>query len=373
MAAASKFRLNEDERQVIRYLRTYGPTCRSDIALSLGLSNFSLTQISKSLLALGLVEETAARGPQGRGRPSIPLQISPAGGYAVGAAIHRGVLDIALVDYTGAMIAHLSEPFDSPDPAVFASVLRNRMKELADEHRLFGTTLLGLGIGLPGYSKPGDDSQWWHVIDALSGWRDVPVARMLQDELGVPVWIENDANAAALAEYYLGGLLSRFTNAVVILLGHGIGAGMITDGRLLRGEYGNAGEIGVFYPGSPRPSTLDLLAFLRENGVDIRSISDFEAMTKDHGDLVEQWMLRAAGQLELVVNMAQAWFNPGAIVISSPLPYAFVERLVTRINEATASPFPNLKRAQTVEVSKLGATATTLGAALLPIHASVMS
>ena len=371
MVSATKIRLNKDEKQVIQHLRTHGPTCRSDIALSLGWSNFSLTQISKGLLALGLIEETAARGSQGRGRPSIPLQISPAGGYAVGAAIQKGLLDIALVDYAGRTIAHLSEPFDSPEPAVFASVLRSRMNELAGQHRLLGTPLLGVGIGLPGYSKPGDDSQWWHVIDALSGWRDVPVAQMLEDELGLPVWIENDANAAALAEYYLGGLLTKHTNAVVILLGHGIGAGMIADGRLLKGEYGNAGEIGVFYPGSPRPSTLDLLAFLRENGLDIWSISDFEAMTKSHGEVIHQWILRAAGQLELIVNMAQAWFNPGAIVISSPLPYAFMEQLVTCINETAISPFNNLKRAQNVEASRLGGRATTLGAALLPIHASV--
>lgn len=370
MVVASKIRLNRDEKQVIHYLRTHGPSCRSDIALGVGLSNFSLTQVSKGLLALGLIQETTAQGSQGRGRPSIPLRISPEGGYAVGAAIHGGVLDIALVDYAGGTIAQLCEAFDSPEPAVFASVLRSRMKELADQHRLLGTPLLGAGIGLPGHSKPGSDGQWWQVVDALSGWRDVPVSRMLQGELGVPVWVENDANAAALAEYYLGGLLSNYTNAVVILLGHGIGAGMIADGRLLKGEHGNAGEIGIFYPGPPRPSTLDLLAFLRENGVDIGSVSGFEAVTKTHSELVRQWVLRAAGQLKLVVNMAQAWFNPGAIVISSPLPFSVVEQLVTCINGLTV---PTLDRAQTLEVSKLGGSATALGAALLPIHASMTS
>ncbi len=371
MVTATKIRLNRDEKQVIHYLRIHGSTCRSDIALSLGWSNFSLTQISKGLLALGLIEEAASRGSQRRGRPSVPLQISPAGGYAVGVAIHGGLLDIALVDYTGSTITHMSEPFDSPEPVVFVSLLRSRMNELAGRHRLLGTPLLGVGIGLPGYSRPGGDSQRWHGIDALSGWRDVPVAQMLEDELGVPVWIENDANAAALAEYYLGGLLSKFTSAVVILLGHGIGAGIVADGRLLKGEYGSAGEIGVFYPGSPRPCTLDLLAFLRENGVDIWSVSDVEAMTQAHGELIQRWMLQAAGQLELVLNMAQAWFNPGAIVISSPLPHWFVEQLVTCINETVASPFQSLAHARNLGVSKLGGTAIALGAALVPIHASV--
>ncbi len=370
---ASKIRLNKDEKQVVHYLRTHGPSSRSDIGQSLGLSNFSLTQISRGLLAVGLIEETIAQEAQGRGRPSVPLQICPGGGYAVGAAIHGGVLNIALVDYAGGEIAQLSQAFDSPDPAVFATVLRSRMKELADQHRLLGTPLLGVGIGLPGYSKPGNDGQWWQVIDALSGWRDVPVPRVLEAELGVPVWVENDANTAALAECYLGGLLSRYTNAVVLWLGHGIGAGMIAEGRLLKGEYGSAGEIGAFRSGSPSASTWDLLAFLRENGVAIGSVSDFEAVTGSHDELVREWVRRAVGQLGLVVDMAQVWFDPGAIVISSPLPSSVVEQLVACLNGSTVSTFQTLDRPRNVEVSKLGGAATALGAALLPIHASMIA
>ncbi|MEG8052109.1 ROK family protein [Sphingomonas aerolata] len=77
---------------------------------------------------------------------------------------------------------------------------------------------------------------------------------MFEEHIGHPVWIENDANAAALAEYYVGGLMRRCSTAVVILLGHGIGAGIIVEGRILRGAMASAGRSAASTSTSaPRP------------------------------------------------------------------------------------------------------------------------
>ena len=147
--------------------------------------------------------------------------------------------------------------------------------------------------------------------------------------------------------------------------------GVIIDGRLLKGQTGNAGDIGCLYPADrPRPSTLDLLAALRAEGCDITSVADFEAKTAGHVATVQAWVLRAARQLELVVNSGFIWFDAAEIIISSPLPQCLLKDLADRLNKAELVPGPGGAGGPKVSISKLGGSATTLGAALLPIHAS---
>ncbi|PMZ00386.1 ROK family protein, partial [Pseudomonas sp. FW306-02-F02-AB] len=86
--------------------------------------------------------------------------------------------------------------------------------------------------------------------------------------------------------------------------------------------------------------------------------------------VVDAWVVRAADQLRLVVESALAWFDPGRIVLSGPLPYALVARLADRLNAAGISRGPYSTFMPEVLASRLGGTAITLGAALLPIHAS---
>lgn len=77
----------------------------------------------------------------------------------------------------------------------------------------------------------------------LPGWIDYPLVQNLHDGLGLPVALENDANAAALAEYHFGA--GRGTQHMVYLtISTGIGGGLILDGKLYRGKQGNAGELG---------------------------------------------------------------------------------------------------------------------------------
>ena len=157
---------------------------------------------------------------------------------------------------------------------------------------------------------------------------------------------------------------------VVFLLGYGIGAGVIEDGRLLKGEFGGAAEIGGLYPmDQPRPTTMDLLSVLREAGCAVQSIAHFDEACIGHEALIERWLDRAAGQLESVVSSAIAWFDPGEIVFSSPLPASVMARLAARLNHGQLR-WPCHRQPTEIRVSRLGGSSIALGAALLPIHAS---
>lgn len=98
-----------------------------------------------------------------------------------------------------------------------------------------------VGIGVPG---PLDHARGVvrHAPN-LPGWVNVPLRERLQQELGLPVCVENDANAAAYGEY-VAGAGRDVRDMVLLTLGTGIGGGIVLDGKLWRGSFGNAGEIG---------------------------------------------------------------------------------------------------------------------------------
>ncbi len=365
----AKINLGEDQKQVLWQLRSNGPVSRSDLALRLKASNSAMTKITRELVALDLIEELDIDADRMRGRPAVPLGISARGGYAVGVAVHRGLLEVTLLDYAGASVGTATEAFDSPEPRVFADTLMRILHGLTAEKSLLTRRLLGVGIGVPGAAISRDGTRRW-TVTGLEGWRDVPLDKVIGDYLGLPVWIENDANAAALGEYYAGGLIGQYSTVIVILLGHGIGAGVVAAGELLKGEMGNAGDIGRLYPDDrPRPSCVDLLATLASAGCDISSLADFEQRTENYTAIVENWIERAAAQLEPIVDGSIAWFDPGVIVLSSLLPKSMLQKLEGRLRSAQLMRPPVRIAPPDLRSSDLGGAAVSIGAALLPIHA----
>lgn len=95
--------LSPEQKRVVWHLRTNGATARTELAEHLSIRHGALTRITRELLALGVVEEAP---PQNTtfGRPSVPLVISADAGYAAGATVHPGWLELVLVDFTGAVI-----------------------------------------------------------------------------------------------------------------------------------------------------------------------------------------------------------------------------------------------------------------------------
>ncbi len=101
--------------------------------------------------------------------------------------------------------------------------------------------ILGIGLGLPG---PIDvEKGLVHFFPNIPGWRNVPLRRILEKKIGLPVFIDNDANLMCLAEYKLGAARGA-RNAVCLTLGTGVGGGLIIEGELFRGSSFAAGEIG---------------------------------------------------------------------------------------------------------------------------------
>jgi glucokinase len=142
----------------------------------------------------------------------------------------------------GQLIARSRHPTQpSGDPDADLSRLIGHARALLAEAGEGAGPLRGVGVALPG---PLDSASGTvHSPPNLLGWKDVPVGSMLEDVLQAPVRIENDANAAALAEWRFGAG-QGLTDLVYLTMSTGVGGGMILDGRLYRGPHGSAGEWG---------------------------------------------------------------------------------------------------------------------------------
>jgi predicted NBD/HSP70 family sugar kinase len=361
-------RLDTDHKRIVGLLRTMGSAPRIAIAHQLDMHNGALTRLTRELLMLGVVEERAPTADGQRGRPLVPLALAGGAGYAAGATVHPGWLEIALVDFAGHVLARDTTAFDSPDPEDFVRVLDQRLHALTHRPALLHSRFLGLGVAVPGPVVASSPAQR-HVVNWLHGWRAIDNHHFFNDRFSFPVWVENDATLAALAEYHDSGLIRDCASALLLFIGHGVGGGVIHRRSVLRGEFNNAGDIGRLFPlDAPRPSGLDLLATLRAAGADIRTLFELERHLDEHIDIVDAWAARAGQQLGVAAKAGTAWLDPGAVILSGPLPLRVLDavgaQLAQRSHWSSTLDLPQPR----LHVSRLAGSAVSIGAALLPIH-----
>lgn len=164
--------------------------------------------------------------------------------FALGIDIGGTKTAIGLISDTGQVQAKLSLPTDQ---AVSPEVMVDRIAEavfgMLGEQNVKETELLGIGVGAPGplNTKEGKIAE----PPNLPSWWDFPVVSSLQRHFTVPIKLENDATAAALAEKWLGAAQDA-EHFVFITISTGIGAGIYSHGRLITGATGNAGDVGHF-------------------------------------------------------------------------------------------------------------------------------
>jgi len=162
-----------------------------------------------------------------------------------GVDIGGTTISVGLVDSSGALTGLQSESLGQDhEPRIIAARVRRLLEaSLAAETGIELSDLAGLGVCTPGLLDC--PSGVVRVAANLNGWKEVPLVEIFSQELGLEqkVVLENDTNAALLAEAWVGAA-AGLQNIVLMTLGTGIGGAILCDGRLLRGSRGQAGEIG---------------------------------------------------------------------------------------------------------------------------------
>lgn len=238
MANRPHARTDVNRSAVLAHLGAQGPASRADLARALAVSPALMTQLTKDLLADGLLVELEQAPSQG-GRPARMLGLATSAGRAIGVKVVADHVAFVEVGLDGAVLRSASEPFDATAPTLLADLtaLLERFIQGGGDARV---RVLGVGVGVPGSV----DRQGNGVVDSVQlGWNQVPVGATLQRALGLPVIVENNVNALAMAER-LYGIGRQSDNFLVVTIGTGVGAGIVVDGVVLRGASGGAGEIG---------------------------------------------------------------------------------------------------------------------------------
>ena len=239
--------LRERNRQrVLGALREQGRTSQADIARSTGLSRTTVSKVVAELKGTGLVDVLAERPSDLRatrgGRPSVHLALRDSSSAVVGIDFGHSHIQVAVGDMAHNVLAERLCDLDVNHRATEALDASARMVgDVLAEAGVRRDHVIGVGIGIPGPVDRARGTVGSATI--LPGWIGLRIAAEMEARLSLPVEIENDANLGALAELTWGSGRDC-SNFAYIKAATGIGAGIVIDGKLLRGASGTAGEIG---------------------------------------------------------------------------------------------------------------------------------
>lgn len=229
---------------VLNYVRERGPISRAEIAHETALQRSTVSLIVEDLCIGGLIEEI--EGASTGGRPPILLSLRTADAVAIGVDVGTNRTIVATSDLAGRVLQE--ESFEThPDMKETTKRIVERARKLMRRNH---GTIEGIGVSLPGLVNPDGSGLFVPNFD----WVDVPLARDLNAATGLPVTMDNDANAAALAELWFGRPeVRQVRDFILVLVEGGVGTGIVFDGQVYRGENGAAGEFGHMTIGQGAP------------------------------------------------------------------------------------------------------------------------
>ncbi|EPX86283.1 Transcriptional regulator/sugar kinase [Rubellimicrobium thermophilum DSM 16684] len=231
-------------QQVFEHVRAQGRAARADIARALCISAGSVTALTADLIAMGLLREVEGAPLEGReagrGRPPVALEIVPDGRHVIGIKLSDERQSAVLADFGGRRLADAVLPAPARRKALTEALdeveaLVSRLREQAPGRRVDA-----VGIGLSGLVDHRTGRVAWSPL--LEG-EDIAFKQAAEERLGLPVHVDNDANVLTLAELWFGAGRA-LPDFAVVTIEHGVGMGLVLDGRLFRGSRGMGLELG---------------------------------------------------------------------------------------------------------------------------------
>ena len=382
------------EAEVIRALRRQGRISRTEISNITGWSKAKASQEIRSMVDKGYLVEVGEGASQGGRKPGL-LKINDQLGYIVGIDIGATSLELALADVTGKILQRRSDAADVRAKA--ESVLMRCIEltlEMTEAQGCSPEQVLGIGVGVPG---PVDFSRGVLVAPPLMpDWENFLIRDFFKDTFkSAYVVVDNDVNIMALAEQRLGGG-TGVDHFIFVKIGTGIGAGIISNGRIHRGADGCAGDIGHICVDKKGPlctcgnvgcleamsagpaitakaleasrnGNSPVLSQMREsNGGTLRP-EDVNAACRE-GDQSALDIIRASGQMvgETLASLVN-FFNPSHIFIGGGIAN-FGNHLLVAIRRAVLQrSLPLATTHLSISFSRLGSDAGIIGAIALAL------
>ena len=238
--------IRDINRQIIlNYVREESPVSRADIAKVTELQRSTVSLIVEELLHADLIEEV--EGESSGGRPPQLLSLKTTKAVVIGVDLGKKITIVGTSDLSGRLLEKQDFPTDTDFNRTISRIIESIRYFVAKNNG----SIEGIGISLPGLveSWKGEVVNIPHL-----DWHYPKIAKIIEEATGIPVIVENDTNATALAELWLGRPeISNVRDFIVVLIHSGIGTGIVFDGQIYRGKGGVAGEFGHMTIGSNAP------------------------------------------------------------------------------------------------------------------------
>jgi predicted NBD/HSP70 family sugar kinase len=320
-----------NERVVLDRIREDGPISRAELARRSNLSRSTVSSIITSLLAADLVREVGIGHSLGGRRP-IMLEYNYQSSYVIGVELATTALTVLLTDQQATVLQRVRRPFDlAAGPGECIPQVAALINKVLTKAGLSLERISGVGVGVPGPLS--EEGSRLVAPPVMPGWDNVALRQLLEEALGLRVFLENDANLGALAEHRWGAARGHRNVAYIYLGTTGIGSGLILDDRLYRGDVGSAGEIGHLTLDGDGPacrcgsygcletlaSTQALLECSRSMGLWVDTIEELVVLAHKR-DVRAVAVVRQAGEyLGVAVASLLNLLNPARVVLGGTL------------------------------------------------------
>lgn len=367
-----------NERLIIQLIRRLGGLPKAEIARATNLSPQTASVIVNRLLKDGLlIKQKPTKGKVGQ--PSVPITLNPDGAYSIGVKIGRRSLDVILMGFTGDVLQHVVKKYEFPRPEEVFHGIDDGIKEI--EKSLTAEQLerlVGIGFAAP-YSLGGWEQEIGAPKEIIEKWKTIDIESEIKSRYGQNTTFFNDATAACVSELVFGkGLF--YENVLYFFIGTFIGGGVVINGALHEGKFGNSGAIGsmpVCLPGEKKSSQLIASASLwcLENslskaGFDLESIQHAAHLPIEAEVIVDQWVERAASAIAFSIVASTSVIDFDGVIIDGALPAAVLGHLIERVEKAYADLNSEGLIKPEIIPGSIGANARALGGAILPLYSA---
>jgi predicted NBD/HSP70 family sugar kinase len=276
-----------NRKTVFDLIASVGEISRSEIAQMTGISAPTVLKITNYLCDKGFIM-TAGEGQSALGRKPQILKFNPNFAYSIGVDYEGDYLKMGIVNVNSEILIKKTIHVKNDFEYVVTHILIEHVEELINEAKIPKSKIHGIGIGLPGAVDFDSDEIRFGPLVGVNTYPLRVIIEKIQQALNIPVFVCNDANAAAIGEYTRRKLNKE--DLVYISLGTGLGSGIILDGELRFGKHFVAGEIGYlvydanFQTSEGKPGSLESLINLQALSYKFK---DFETIISKRTDIDE--------------------------------------------------------------------------------------
>jgi predicted NBD/HSP70 family sugar kinase len=329
---------DHNERLVLSMIQRHGSLPASDLARLIGLTPQTISVILRRLDADGLIDK-GDPVPSGVGKPKTPITLARDGALSFGVKIGRRTTDVLLLDFHGEIRHEVSRNYRFPDPNEVFAFIHASVAEVCSSLSLEQRSRIA-GIGV---ARPSELWKWHESVGVeatkLEPWRDVDIGRAIAMFTDLPVFIENDATAAARAEHVFGRG-REFRDYAYFYIGAFIGGGIILDNSVYEGIHGNAAAFGPL-PSVGRDGQMVTLietasAYLLEERLAAAGHDPDELWTQPQDwvafePFVADWIDLAGPALAHAIMTVIAIIDLEAVLVDGAIPRSVLSRLIERI------------------------------------------